>query len=175
MLDFSLKLGWALTASYSWALFRASDPATEYQLSPSLHGPFNPGLSMRLHLQQWLFLVSPGARSQLLSTTPSWRHNQSELGNIYTLPSCAASTRHNPGLFCTVACASWPWGNISRNVLPQWGWSLLNHNWFIIPRCKVLIVPAKQRFHFSGASMLITTDPSSLAGENHKFLIQIIT
>lgn len=174
MLDFSLKLGWALTASYSWALFRASDPATQYQLSPSLHDPFNPGLSMRLHLQQWLLLVSPGARSQLLSTTSSWLHNQSELGNIYTLPIWTASTRHNLGLFWTIACVCWPRGNISRNILPQWCWSL-NHNWVIIPRCKVLIVPAKQRFHFSGASLLITTDASSLAGQNHKFLIQIIT
>jgi hypothetical protein len=46
-----------------------------------------------------------------------------------------------------------PWENTSQKISPQWCWSLLNHSLFFSPTWPVLIVPAQQRFNFSGSDI----------------------
>jgi hypothetical protein len=65
------------------------------QASTSLHDPFSPGPSTDTKAAPSP-MASHSAKPQLLSMIPSCIQNQYHLGNSYTLPSLASSTRYNP-------------------------------------------------------------------------------
>lgn len=106
------------------------------QASTSLHGPFRPGPStaLRLHLHQWPFLASHCARCQLSSMTPQCLQDQHHLGDSYTSPSPAASTRCNLGCLWNTASLC------SQKTLPRRCW---------FPRNTANFLPAANQYQLS--------------------------
>lgn len=93
------------------------------QASTSLRDPFNPGPSTNEAANgQRPLLASHRAKAQQLSMTPSCLQNQSHLGDSYTSPSPAASTRYNLGHL---------WNTRSEETLPR-SFHLSNAGLFLI-------------------------------------------
>lgn len=122
-------------------LSRNSNPVTRYCTSAAFHDSFSPAA------HSWPNLVPLGRLSYITKF-------------LYHL-----------GIQCwSTLCHSFnPEEILSRRVLPQWYWTLVNHSWLFGPNQPALMVLVKQRFHFNGTGALAPTDKGSQV-PNTKYL-----
>lgn len=164
----------SILQSWGWLYSIASGILSELSLitdNPKMLG--SPAAS-NLHFHQWPVLgslggfcsplphlltplspvLSYGARHHLQCMTVSCLQNQYNFG-YYALCDLAKSTRYSFVLLWTTAPLWLPWVNPSQKTWLQWDLSFPNNSWFWSSIWPVLIVSAKQRFHFNYSYLLL--------------------
>lgn len=128
-----------------WAFFIDSDSSTWCQALTSLYNANNPGASNSTEAAaSWMTSSCP-------SRCSSWTPHvfKTSTGDLH---STKLGCQHKvlPWPLWTTAAMFLAWGTLPENF-PQWCCSLFfNLSWFCSPSWPILILIAKQRFHFSG-------------------------
>lgn len=129
-------------------------PGTWYEASASHHGSFTLGFTGGCTFANGLsrFLTVP-SHNLLLQDTKCGFHSE-----IHSWPPLD----HR---FCVLT-----WGKHFQKNRSQWCWSLTTSSYFLSPSWPASAVPVKQRFHFGGAGLFITTESSVTADQTPQIL-----
>lgn len=162
MLGFFLQLGCTFTNSFSWTLFRDSDPATWCQNSTFFYDSFNFGASSATKAVP-LLMVPPGL-FQYKTLAPfhdplmsSKSVSLVKLSHI-TKFGCQHKAQHWPHLDHSFFVL--PRGNTSQKRLSQWCWSLFKYTDSSAPTDQYRLSQQSKKSHFSVYDILLITDDS---------------
>jgi hypothetical protein len=112
---------------------------------------------------------------------PATLHNPSVLQPVYhQSQSIGKRLLHTAKFYYQLKMQPWPsldhnfcvliMRKYSQKISPQWCWPLVSYRWFFSPDKPALIVPVKQRFHFSVSGLLLITAESALADQKPQIL-----